>query len=78
MLRTLPDKRGSGGPNKEQDQNAEHRADQYIAEAHKANDEGVVGIEYVVITGFVAAGLAVVFGTTDIWWNMLTKLNAVI
>lgn len=52
--------------------------DHYTAEAPEANDEGVVGIEYVVIAGLVATGLAVVFGTTGIWNTMLTKLNGVL
>ncbi len=43
-------------------------------EAEAQNDEGVVAIEYVVIAGLVAAGVAVVFAT-GLWTTMQGKLN---
>jgi hypothetical protein len=44
-------------------------------EAPEATDEGVVGIEYVVIAGLVAAGLAFVFLQTGLFQTMLNDLN---
>lgn len=39
------------------------------------NDEGVVAIEYVLIAGFVAAGVAFVFSTTNLWQKLVDKLS---
>jgi len=38
-------------------------------------DDGVVAIEYVLVAGLVAAGVAVLFAT-GLWTKMLGKLNA--
>ena len=38
------------------------------------DDDGVVAIEYVLVAGLVAIGVAVTFGST-LWANMLAKLN---
>ena len=40
-----------------------------------ADDDGVVAIEYVLIAGLVAIGVAIVFATTGIWGTLTTKLN---
>lgn len=39
------------------------------------NDEGVVAIEYVLIAGFVAAGVAFVFTNTNLWSKLVAKLS---
>ena len=39
------------------------------------DDDGVVAIEYVLVAGLVAAGVAVLFAT-GLWTTMLGKLNA--
>ena len=39
------------------------------------DDDGVVAIEYVLIAGLVAIGVAIVFATTGIWATLTTKLN---
>jgi Flp pilus assembly pilin Flp len=50
--------------------------DNYTAEATTETDEdGVVAIEYVLVAGLVAAGVAVLFAT-GLWTTMLGKLNA--
>jgi hypothetical protein len=74
LLQSLPDSRGTGEKPKEQIK-MQKLVDKHIAEAPEANDEGVVGIEYVVVAGLVAAGLAIVFATTGIFQTMLTDLN---
>ena len=38
------------------------------------DDDGVVAIEYVLVAGLVAAGVAVLFAT-GLWTTMLGKLN---
>jgi Flp pilus assembly pilin Flp len=42
--------------------------------ADATDDDGVVAIEYVLVAGLVAAGIAVVFAT-GLWTKMATKLN---
>ena len=41
------------------------------------DDDGVVAIEYVLVAGFVAIGVALAFGT-NLWANMLAKLNTIV
>ncbi len=41
------------------------------------DDDGVVAIEYVLVAGFVVAGVAVAFAT-GLWTKMYTRLNALI
>jgi Flp pilus assembly pilin Flp len=48
-----------------------------VEAADEATDEGVVAIEYVLVAGFVALGVAVAFGT-GMWDTMLAKLNSII
>jgi Flp pilus assembly pilin Flp len=48
--------------------------EKYSAEAVAETEEGVVAIEYVLLAGLVAAGLLVLAGT-DLWTDMLGKLN---
>lgn len=43
-----------------------------------SNDEGVVAIEYVLVTALVAIGVGIVFDATGIWAKLSTKLNAII
>lgn len=38
------------------------------------DDDGVVAIEYVLVAGLVAIGVAITFGT-GLWTNMLNALN---
>ena len=38
------------------------------------DDDGVVAIEYVLVAGLVAIGVAVTFGSS-LWTTMLDKLN---
>ena len=38
------------------------------------DDDGVVAIEYVLVAGLVAIGVAVTFGSS-LWTTMLNKLN---
>jgi Flp pilus assembly pilin Flp len=38
------------------------------------DDDGVVAIEYVLVAGLVAVGVAITFGSS-LWTNMLNKLN---
>jgi Flp pilus assembly pilin Flp len=38
------------------------------------DDDGVVAIEYVLVAGLVALGVAITFGSS-LWTNMLNKLN---
>ena len=38
-------------------------------------DDGVVAIEYVLVAGLVAIGVAITFGSS-LWTTMLGKLNA--
>lgn len=47
--------------------------EKYSAEV-ATDDEGVVAIEYVLVAGLVAAGVAVLFAT-GLWTTMLGKLN---
>ena len=52
--------------------------EKFTPEAIEATDEdGVVAIEYVVIAGLVAAGVAVVFAT-GLWTTMNTALTNVL
>ena len=41
------------------------------------DDEGVVAIEYVLVAAFVATGVALVFSTTNLWQDLLDKLNTI-
>ena len=45
------------------------------ATVEASNDEGVVAIEYVLIAGLVALGVAFVFTNTNLWSKLVTKLN---
>ena len=50
--------------------------EKYTPEAVEAtDDDGVVAIEYVLMAGLVAAGVAVTFATTGLWTTMLGELN---
>lgn len=42
-----------------------------------ADDEGIVAIEYVLVAGFVAVGVGVVFATTDLWQDLMDKLDSI-
>ena len=48
--------------------------DKYSAEAVTENEDGVVAIEYVIMAGLVAIGVALTFGTS-LWSEMKTKLD---
>jgi len=49
--------------------------DKFTPETIEAtDDDGVVAIEYVLVAGLVAAGIAVLFAT-GLWTTMLGKLN---
>lgn len=49
--------------------------EKFTPEAVEAtDDDGVVAIEYVLVAGLVAAGVAVLFAT-GLWTTMLGKLN---
>ena len=49
--------------------------EKFTPEAVEAiDDDGVVAIEYVLVAGFVAVGVAITFGT-GLWTTMLGKLN---
>jgi len=48
--------------------------EKYSAEATAETEEGVVAIEYVLVAGLVASGVAVLFAT-GLWTTMLGKLN---
>jgi Flp pilus assembly pilin Flp len=41
------------------------------------DDDGVVAIEYVLVAGLVAIGVAITFGSS-LWTNMLNALNDLI
>lgn len=49
--------------------------EKFTPEAVEAtDDDGVVAIEYVLVAGLVAIGVAITFGT-GLWNNMLAELN---
>lgn len=49
--------------------------EKFTPEAVEATDEdGVVAIEYVLVAGLVAVGVAITFGT-GLWTAMLAELN---
>lgn len=49
--------------------------EKYTSEAAEAtDDDGVVAIEYVLVAGLVAVGVAITFGT-GLWNTMLAELN---
>lgn len=49
--------------------------EKFTPEAVEAtDDDGVVAIEYVLVAGLVAAGVAITFAT-GLWTIMLAKLN---
>jgi Flp pilus assembly pilin Flp len=50
--------------------------EKFTPQAEITEDDGVVAIEYVLVAGLVAGGVAIVFGTT-LWNEMLTALNNV-
>ena len=50
--------------------------DKYSAEITTTDDEGVVAIEYVIMAGLVAIGVALTFGST-LWAEMKAKLDAI-
>ena len=49
--------------------------EKYSAEATTENEDGVVAIEYVIMAGLVAIGVALTFGST-LWTEMKAKLDA--
>jgi Flp pilus assembly pilin Flp len=52
--------------------------EKYTSEAVEAtNEDGVVAIEYVLVAGIVAAGIATV-ALTGIWTELKTKLDNII
>ena len=52
--------------------------EKYTPEAVEATDEeGVVAIEYVLVAGLVAAGVAIVFAT-ELWDTFNTALSGVL
>ena len=48
------------------------------ATVEASNDEGVVAIEYVLIAGLVALGVAFVFSTTNLWQKLVDKLSSIL
>ena len=48
--------------------------EKYTEEATTSTEDGVVAIEYVLIAGLVAGGVAIVFAT-GLWNSMNTKLS---
>ena len=48
--------------------------EKYSEEAAAESEDGVVAIEYVVMAGLVAVGVALTFGST-LWAEMKTKLD---
>lgn len=48
--------------------------DKYSAEAATETEDGVVALEYVLVAGLVAAGVAVVFATS-VWTELQTRLS---
>jgi Flp pilus assembly pilin Flp len=50
--------------------------EKYTVEATAENEDGVVAIEYVVLAGLVALGVAAAFSTT-LWGDMKAKLDAI-
>ena len=48
--------------------------EKYTPAVEANEDDGVVAIEYVLVAGLVAIGVAITFGT-GLWTNMLGKLN---
>lgn len=48
--------------------------EKYSAEAGAETDDGVVAIEYVIMAGLVAIGVALTFGST-LWAEMKAKLD---
>jgi|KBSMisStandDraft_5_1062788.scaffolds.fasta_scaffold1123856_2 Flp pilus assembly pilin Flp len=49
--------------------------EKYSEEAAAESEDGVVAIEYVVMAGLVAIGVALTFGTS-LWADMKAKLDA--
>jgi Flp pilus assembly pilin Flp len=72
---THSDRRGSGRI-KEQD-NMKNLVEKYSAETAVETEDGVVAIEYVLVAGLVAVGVAITFGAS-LWTNMLGALNGLI
>ena len=48
--------------------------EKYTPAVEATDDDGVVAIEYVLVAGLVASGVAVLFAT-GLWTTMLGKLN---
>ena len=48
--------------------------DKYTAETVTETEDGVVAIEYVLVAGLVAVGVAITFAT-GLWTTMLNELN---
>jgi Flp pilus assembly pilin Flp len=48
--------------------------EKYTPAVEVTDDDGVVAIEYVLVAGLVAVGVAITFGT-GLWNTMLGKLN---
>lgn len=41
------------------------------------DDEGAVALEYVLVPGLVVVGGGIAISTTDLWQNLLDKLNTI-
>jgi len=50
--------------------------EKYTEETAAQNEDGVVAIEYVLVAGLVAIGIALAFGTT-LWTEMKAKLDGI-
>jgi Flp pilus assembly pilin Flp len=48
--------------------------EKYTPAVEGTEDDGVVAIEYVLVAGLVAIGVAITFGSS-LWTTMLGKLN---
>jgi Flp pilus assembly pilin Flp len=48
--------------------------EKYTPAVEASEDDGVVAIEYVLVAGLVAIGVAITFGSS-LWTTMLGKLN---
>jgi Flp pilus assembly pilin Flp len=48
--------------------------ERFTPDVEATDDDGVVAIEYVLVAGLVAIGVAITFGSS-LWTTMLGKLN---
>jgi len=51
--------------------------EKYTPATEASDEDGVVAIEYVLVAGLVAVGVAITFGTS-LWTKMLNSLDALI